>query len=206
MGVTGITHETDIESGKTARMMHIGDRTFVETEKREGRDSLPQVTGWIMAECRARLWQAMRDAGLSELAHVDTDSLIVSAAGYVALRAAQRPSWPDHWQTKGSYRRMIVYGPRNYRADKLRRTAGVPRKAAELLPNVFAGERWSGIAADLESDRSGAVTVITSRWEVSTNDPRRKSAAGVGTATESYDVEESSAAASSSSPKSGDGA
>lgn len=206
LGITGITHQTDVASGKTDRMMHIGDRTFIETERREGRDSLPQVTGWIMAECRARLWRAMSDAGLDELAHVDTDSLIVSAAGYVALRAAQEASWPDHWQTKGSYRRMIVYGPRNYRGDGVRKVAGVPKRATELLPNVFEGERWHGLSRDLESDRSGAVTVETSRWEVNVNDPRRLSASGVGTATLAYAVEASSVAASSSSPKSGDGA
>lgn len=206
MGITGITHETDIESGQTARMMHIGNRTFIETERREGRDSLPQVTGWIMAECRARLWRAMSDAGLSELAHVDTDSLIVSRAGYDALRAAQALSWGDHWTTKATYRRMIVYGPRNYRGDGVRKVAGVPRKATELLPNVFEGERWHGLSRDLESDRSGAVTVETSRWQVNKTDPRRLSASGVSTATVAYYVEGTSVAASSSSPKSGLGA
>lgn len=206
MAITGITHETDIESGKTSRMMHIGDRTFIETERREGKDSLPQVTGWIMAECRARLWRAMRAAGLSELAHVDTDSLIVSRRGYDALRAAQGESWPTHWTAKASYRRMIVYGPRNYRGDGVRKVAGVPKRAAELLPNVFEGERWHGLSRDLESDRSGAVTIETMRWEVAKSDPRRLSVAGVGTATMAYQVEATSAAASSSSPKSGDGA
>ena len=200
---TGITRVTDCDTGQTARLMHVGDRTLIETARTEGRDSLPQVTGWIMAECRARLWRAMRHAGLSELAHVDTDSLLVSATGREALRAAQGADWARLWQVKGSWRKVTVYGPRNYRTDSLRKASGVPRKADEILPNVFKGEKWSGIATDLEQGNHSSVTIVTSDWELTKTDPRRRDSAGVGTATEAYEVYAVASPSVSSSPNVG---
>jgi hypothetical protein len=203
---TGITRVTDTSTGQTARLMHVGDRTLIETARTEGRDSLPQVTGWIMAECRARLWRAMSDAGTTTLAHVDTDSLLVSSGGMRALRAAQGQNWARTWQAKGSWRRVIVYGPRNYRTDSLRKAAGVPRKADEVLPNVFKGERWSGVATDLEAGRHDSVTVVTSDWQIAKADPRRRDSAGIGTLTLPYEVDACVSSVTSSSSKDGVGA
>ena len=205
-GITGISHVTDGETGVTSRLMHVGDRTLIETARTEGRDSLPQVTGWIMAECRVRLWGAMRTAGLAEIAHVDTDSLIVSRAGLEALRAAWGQGWRDDWQVKGSWPRMIIYGPRNYRAGDRRWAAGVPKKAKETLPNTFHGERWHGLAGDVEAGRASSVTVETGTWVLVKADPRRQSVPGAGTATVAYAVGAVSSVAASSSSRSGDGA
>lgn len=187
-GITGISHSTDADTGKTYRYMHIGSQTLVETARTEGRDSLPQVTGWIMAECRARLWRAMLAAGLGQVAHVDTDSVLVSSSGLRALRAAYGQNLAGAWQLKGSYRRMIVYGPRNYRCGDARKVAGVPKRADEILPNVFRGERWHSLATDLEDGRHNAVTTELGTWEMTATDPRRRDSARVRTGTESIQL------------------
>jgi hypothetical protein len=181
--VTGISYDTDADTGVTRRMMHVGSQTLMETSRTEGRDSLPQVTGWIMAECRARLWRAMQVAGMGQVAHVDTDSLLVSSTGLRALRSALGHDLGGAWSLKGSYRKLVVYGPRNYRCGDLRKVAGVPRKADEILPNVFRGERWHSLATDLEDGRHNAVTTELSTWEMTATDPRRRDAPGVGTET-----------------------
>jgi len=41
-----------------------------------------------MAECRVRLHWAMRAAGYENLAHVDTDSVLVNKQGLINLRGA----------------------------------------------------------------------------------------------------------------------
>lgn len=204
-GMTGISHETDAVTGITTRCMHIGNQTFHETGRTEGNDSLPQVTGWIMAECRSRLWKAISAAGQGQVAHVDTDSLLVSSTGLAALRAAEQERWQSHWAVKGSWRTLTVYGPRNYRCGKLRKTSGVPKSATETSPNVFTGERWHGMAADMGSGRSGSVTVETTTWHVRAGDPRRDDAPGAAGHTVPYQVAGGVVVMSSSSPKSGDG-
>lgn len=204
-GSTGITYMQDVETGKSHRLMHIGDRTLIETERREGRDSLPQVTGWIMARCRADLWRAMRAANLDHLAHVDTDSVILNQRGVQTLREAYGEAFDSTWQIKGTWRRLTVYGPRNYRCADLRKTSGVPKKAKEIAPNVFTGEQWHGLATDIEAGRSRAVTITPGRWEVTQIDPRRRDAPGANGRTESYAVGVSSFTALSSESSSGSG-
>lgn len=205
-GETGISHLTDAVSGNTHRLMHIGGQTLIETARGEGRDSLPQVTGWIMAECRARLWRAMRAAGLDHVAHVDTDSLLVDRVGLAQLREALGAAWGTHWAVKGSYRRLIVYGPRNYRAGPARKVAGVPRKAAEVLPNVFRGEKWSGLATDLEAGRHNRVTIEQGEWVMKTPDPRRLDASEGQTFTVAIQLADETSSGTSSAVATGAGA
>lgn len=182
-GEQGVSHMVNVEDGRVTRMMHVGDQTFEETGKREGKDSLPQITGYIMSVCRVQLWDAMRVAGLTNIAHVDTDGLIVNADGLMRMTAHYGAEFRERFQIKSNYERMHVYAPRNYRGDDVRKVAGVPRKAVEVSPNVFEGESWSSLATDLSEKRTASVTVMQRTWEVNAKDPRRLSAPGAGTFT-----------------------
>lgn len=204
--ITGITHSVDADTNKVTRMLHVGSDTFCETPAREGRDSLPQITGWVMAECRARLWQALEAAGQDHVAHVDTDGLLVDRVGLARLRDAYGADFERLWQVKGSAGRVIVYGPRNYRFGTRRKASGVPRKAKEILPNVFTGEQWSSMARDLGNGHASSVTVVSAKWELTKKDPRRLDAPGVDSYTVPIQLDEASVAASSSSPRLGSGA
>jgi hypothetical protein len=179
-GTPGISYDVEYATGKVTRMMHVGDKTFYEAARTEGHDSLPQITGWIMAECRIRLWQAMRAAGFENIAHVDTDSVLVNAQGLRRLRETYAGSFSLLWQIKATWQALLVYGPRNMRAGRERKLAGVPKKAVEVRENVFEGELWRGLAADMMAGRAAAVTVLPGQWVVNTEDPRRLSAAGAG--------------------------
>lgn len=172
-GTPGISYDVDFNSTDVHRMMHIGDKTFMETARIEGRDSVPQITGWIMAECRVRLWWAMCAAGFENIAHVDTDSALVNSEGLRRLKEHYGASFRHMWQVKATWNFMTVYGPRNLRAGRDRKVAGVPKSAREVTPNVFIGEKWRGLAGDMEAGRAGAVTIAPGRWEMKTDDPRR---------------------------------
>ena len=191
-GEQGISYMVDNDTGKVTRMMHVGDQTYEEVAKLEGQDSVPQITGYIMSVCRTWLWKAMRSAGLENIAHVDTDSVIVNADGLARLQAAYGDDFPRVWQIKARYTNMTVYGPRNYRGDSVRKTSGVPRGALEVAPNVFEGESWSSLSADLSARRTASVTVTRKKWELTQQDPRRMDAAGAGTFTRPLVVDQSS--------------
>ena len=205
-GETGISRVTDAETGVTRRLMHVGDKTFMESDIAESSDSIPMITGWIMAECRVRLWDAMNTAGLAEIAHVDTDSMVISRAGLGALRASVGSTLTARWQVKGSWRRLAVYGPRHYYRGRQRVIAGVPLKSDETSPGVFAGEKWASTALDMQAWGDGIVTTWHDQWKVTRQDPRRRDMPGVPGRTESYGVGSSSLPNSSSSPRSGVGA
>jgi hypothetical protein len=173
----GLSYDVDTVTGKISRMMHVGNQTFIETASHEGRDSCPQITGWIMAKCRALLWRAMRSAGLDNIAHVDTDCVLVNTAGLANLRSDYWGVFNDIWQIKATWGSLLVYGPRSYRAGRERKMSGIPKKAVEVEYGRFKGEKWNGLASDMMSGRAGAVTVMPGVWHVNTEDPRRLSAA-----------------------------
>lgn len=183
-GITGISYSVNAHTGLVSKYLHIGSDMFVQTERKEAADSLPQITGWIMAECRMRLWRAMNVAGLDNIAHVDTDCVLVNDAGLANMLAHYGPSFHMLWQVKGRWSYVDVYGPRNYRTGKERKISGVPRKAKERAPGHFTGELWLSLGNDLQSGRSGSVTIQQSEWNVKMTDPRRIDAPGAGGKTE----------------------
>lgn len=202
-GITGITTIQDSETGETRRLMHVGGQTLIENGMAESRDSIPMVTSWIMAECRVRLWEAMNAAGLDNIAHVDTDSLLVTAAGLERLRAAYGAIWARHWQVKGSWRTLDVAGPRNYTRGKQRVIAGLPVSAEPAGDNRFTGEKWASVALDLQARGDGIVTTWHDTWTRKRTDPRRRDTPGAGTATASYAVGGLSSSNKPSSAKTG---
>jgi hypothetical protein len=204
-GFTGISHVTFPEEGRTSRLLHVGDKTLIETAREEGKDSLPQITGWIMAECRARLWRAMTIAGFENLAHVDTDSLIVNTEGLTRLRDHYGEDFAARWTIKGTWRNLEVIGPRAYFRDGSRAVAGIPRKAEKQADGSYRGERWASVSSDLEAARGEIVTVTAATWHLKRTDPRRRDSPGAGTLTEPYQVTSDSSFSSSSSPTPGAG-
>jgi hypothetical protein len=172
-GITGISHNVDIATGVVQRMLHVGSEVFLQSERAEADSSLPQITGWIMAECRMRLWRAMATAGFENIAHVDTDSLLVSDAGLSRLTEHYGDAFTLLWQIKGRWPMLDIWGPRNYRTGKDRKISGVPKKAKEHEPGRFTGELWLSLGNDMEAGRAGTVTVRKGEWNVKMNDPRR---------------------------------
>lgn len=205
-GETRISRVKDAETGKTTRLMHVGDKTFMETAADESKDSVPMITGWIMAECRVRLWDAMNYAGLDHVAHVDTDSLLADQAGLNALIDAYPGMWSEHWQVKGSWKRLAVHGPRHYYRGRQRVIAGIPVKAEEQAAGSFTGERWASPALDLTAFGDGVVTTWHDTWTVKRQDPRRADAPGVSGRTVAYAVGVSASPNKSASPNTGCGA
>lgn len=196
-GITGITHVVLADEGRTARMLHIGEDTLLETSREEGRNSLPMVTGYIMSVCRVLLWRAMEVAGFDNLAHVDTDSVLVNTAGLGAMREAYGDRFASTWAIKGTYTDLEIMGPRAYFRDKQRVAAGIPGKAAQTSPGRFEGERWSAVASDLERGQVGSVTVSAGYWTMRRGDPRRADASGVAGRTRAYSRDELDSSATS---------
>lgn len=201
----GISYQVDQDTGRTYRLMHSGDRTFREEARIEGHDSLPQVTGYIMAMCRVWLWEAISTAGFDNIAHVDTDSLHVNVRGLEALREHYGPRFLELWQLKATYDRMDVYGPRNYRGNDMRKLAGIPSRAKEVKPNTFVGESWSSMGGDMSAGRTGSVTVTAKEWKVKAYDPRRNNSPKGHTRTTPVVVDQNSKDSESSAVAATDG-
>jgi hypothetical protein len=196
--LTTITHVTYPDTGKSHRMLHVGGDTLIEMGREESDNSMPMITGYIMSACRVQLWQAMNVAGLDNLAHVDTDSVLVNVAGLRNMRAAYGDRFAAIWSIKGTYTSLEIFGPRAYYRDKQRVAAGIPLKATEVSPGEFSGERWSAVASDLERGATGSVSVAPATWVLRRSDPRRTDAGegrGRTRAYSTYELDVSSSSA-----------
>ena len=169
---TGLSwlHEAGRES---RRLMHVGSYVWAESERAEAQQSVPQITSWIMAEARSRLWQATLAAGQENVLHVDTDSLIATAAGTRNLELAVAAGLPGCWRPKATWRQLGITGPRHYAAPGRRQVPGVPRAAEETEPGVFTGEVWDSLARALAEGRTGEVRVRLREWRPQRVDHRR---------------------------------
>jgi len=197
-GHTGITHMVIPAEKRVARMLHVGDDVLMETSREEGKDSLPMITGYIMAECRCRIWEAMSAAGTDNLAHVDTDSVLCNATGLDGMRNHYGADFDRYWTVKGTCTELTMYGPRAYYKGKQRVTSGIPLRATEIRPGEYTGEKWTALASDLTEGRANVVRVMPGTWHLKTTDPRRRDAVGGRGRTVAYDAAELSSAKRSS--------
>ncbi len=172
-GEAGLSYLVDADSGQESRLMHVGSKTFMETGRTESDSSLPQITSYVMAMARVRLWRACQAAGMEHVVHVDTDSLITDAAGDRAMAAAVAAGLPGSWRPKRTWRSLEVTGPRHYRAPDRRVVPGVPLGATEVRPGEFEGEVWESLASALERGGANTVRVRARTWRPSRVDHRR---------------------------------
>lgn len=170
---TGISFITDHETGTTTRMMHCGSKVLAESERTEAANSVPQITSWIMAEARARLWRAAAAAGLDNVLHVDTDSMIVSKAGASRLETLGGEMLPGGWRAKSTWRTLVIVGPRHYTAPGRRQIPGVPARAVRQPDGSYLGEVWDSLARSLTEDPSTAGRIRTRTYHPKHTDHRR---------------------------------
>lgn len=172
-GWTGLTELVDGDTGEAQRMMHVGGKTFIEGERREASSSLPQITGYIMAVSRVRLWDAAAAAGLDHVLHVDTDSMITDRHGTARIQTAIQAGLPGGWRAKERWARLDITGPRHYRSSGRRCIPGVPVGAVETSPGVFRGEVWQSLATSLSASEGDVVRVLAREWKPRRFDGRR---------------------------------
>ena len=163
----------DWDTGEEFEMMQVGHTVKILTEQVEAPDSLPQIPGYIMSECRARLWRLMQTAGEHHLLYVDTDSIIVDHLGAKRIRRAIRNglSWPLH--EKGTYSEVDIAGPRMLVVDGNRRMAGVPLSATLDEHGKIVGEVFISLRQALTRNRYDLVQALKREYSPTGSDHRR---------------------------------
>lgn len=167
----GMIH--DWQTGDVSELMQVGRQLRVLSEQQESPESLPQIPGWIMSECRSRLWQLMQTAGPSHLVYLDTDCLIVDGEGARRLEVLRQDGggWPMH--IKGRYGQLHVHGPRMLELDGERRMSGVPLQARMDKDGKLAGEVFLSLRESLLRHNVDTVEVLHRTYDPAGLDRRR---------------------------------
>lgn len=170
----GIFYMYEDECLDLREMMHIGRQVMELAEMSEGRDSVPQITGYVMSWARADLWRYMKGAGLDNLAYVDTDSLLLTGRGSEELKKYRPKPHGEILVHKATWSHANISGPRNLTLEASRRIAGVPRRAVRVGEHTFEGEVWEGIQSALAGRRLDGVEVTKRIFDVTALDQRRE--------------------------------
>ena len=164
----------DIDSGTATDLLCAGHERFILADMTESVDSLPQIPGWIMSECRRRLWEAMMDVRLHSVVYCDTDSIIVNACEGTSYGVAAFDMAGARWTAKGTYNRMVVHGPRNLVCESARRVSGLPLRARQVAPLEFTGQVMRSIKESMRAGELDRVTQIPRKFVLDAPDLRRQ--------------------------------
>lgn len=164
----------DLDTGERLETLQVGHSFMTLGGHELGEDAAPQITGWVMSECRRRLWELCSLAGRENVLYMDTDSLIVNQLGARKLDTAIVAGAAWSLRLKHKHRQLTIHGPRQLTFRTSRRVAGVPHEAHELEPGVYAGEVFAGLRESIANGDGDAVLVQHRRFELDGIDTRRE--------------------------------
>lgn len=164
----------DLENGEETQLLHVGEKVMELTELAESDSSTPQITGWVMSKARANLWHVLAKAGLENVLYMDTDGLLVNAAGHKRLMGGKHWPFEAGLIFKTTWGSATIRGPRNVTLETVRRIAGVPVLAVQIGDLSFDGEVFVGVDTSLATRQPNTVTVLPRLFEVKDTDPRRQ--------------------------------
>jgi DNA polymerase family B len=165
--------------GATYDLMHVGADLWRETGTTEWAQSMPAITGYVMAVCRIRLWRIIQQMPSGSVLYADTDSLILTDSWKNAADELCHLSVGEGLRLKTSYRGFSILGPRMILTGTKIRMAGVPILAERVGRHDFAGIVWESLDMALRSGRPDVVRTSDRRWHVEGVD-RRRLGPGVG--------------------------
>lgn len=160
------------EDGEPTENLQVGRDRFTLAELEETDASCPQITGWVMSQCRASLWHAVQIAGENNVLYMDTDSILLDATGH---RALQHSAFMlGSLERKAKWDHAVIHGPRNIELDDERRLSGIPRTAVRTGPLEWEGTIMRGVKESLVRSELDHVAQLDRRYHVSPTDPRRE--------------------------------
>lgn len=136
--------EVDGVTGERYRVRQLAGRIENHYMEGESRYSHPAIAAHVTAYGRLLLWALIERAGLGEVLYCDTDSVLVSQAGYDRLRSLIGEGGLGSLHLDRIVRHATIWGPKDYKLDDVQRTKGVRSSAQWIEPNVVTQEKWLG--------------------------------------------------------------
>jgi hypothetical protein len=157
------------EDGEPVENLQVGSELFELAGLEETETSVPQITGWVMSQCRAQLWRLAQEAGVEHVIYMDTDSVLTDTP----LMASPIPGSAP-FGLKATWDHAIIHGPRNIELDQDRRLSGVPRSSHRVGPLEWEGTVMRGVKESIVRGELDHVAQLDRTYHVNTHDPRRE--------------------------------
>jgi len=144
----------DFETGTKTYYLHYNHKIHVVTRKPVAYNSFVAIAAHITSYGRMRLWHFMKTAGLENVYHVATDSLIVNSDGYQRLQAYISNKVGD-LKVELVFKDLIVKSVNDMIIDGKEKIKGIPKKAIKLADDLYQITVWKSFNSLLtENDAS----------------------------------------------------
>jgi len=110
--------------------------------KGESENSFPAIAAHVTAYGRIMLWKLMQQAGRENVYYCDTDSLVVSEAGYINLENHLDGNKLGRLKLEDQADNAIFWGPKDYRFGEIQKHKGIKKKARQLAIDRWEQEKF----------------------------------------------------------------
>ena len=150
--------EYDVETKTVHRMRSFGGVVQELTSTGESFNSHPAIASHVAAYGRMELWRLINLAGLNNVYYADTDSITVNSRGMNNIPDAYISSELGYLKVEAHFRKLTIYGAKDYVFGSKTRIKGIRSKAVCIAPGHYRQERFSKFKTML---RAGDINTMT---------------------------------------------
>lgn len=148
----------DMETRTVTKYRQLGGLVQVKDTETESRESFPAIAAHVTAYARMRLWNLVRQAGMSNVYYCDTDSLLVNPSGHANLADEIDEYKLGGLKIDGKYTDIEIYGAKDYRFGAEEKHKGVRKQATWITTHDISQEQWSSLKGLITRNRFDAPT------------------------------------------------
>lgn len=153
--------EQDLDAGRERIYRRLGGVVHEREIGEDAYNAFPAIPAHVTAHARLLLWRYAHAAGVEHVHYMDTDSLIVDAAGRAALERYIDPATIGRLKIVDEADVVEIRGPKDYTFGERTRRKGI-RPDAELTPEgKYRQREFLGLSAQLRMGHAGGPLVRT---------------------------------------------
>jgi hypothetical protein len=149
----------DDEKSQWLRYVVIATERWNILGRVESYSSFTAIAAHITAAARMNLWSLILRAGRSNVFYVDTDSLIVNAAGYAALSDVLDDSALGMLKLEYATQTLTIQSPKEYSTDLERKHKGIRKDAQQLSACSYRQDQWEGLRGAIAAGMTDRVRI-----------------------------------------------
>jgi hypothetical protein len=130
-------------TGETIHMRQYAG--LIEEKMRDGeaKESFPAIAAHVTAYARMLLWAYIQRAGRENVYYVDTDSLLINAAGYATLKTAVDGQRLGALKLELGAESAVLHGAKDYEFGNLLKRKGIRPKATLVAPDTWEQDQFA---------------------------------------------------------------
>jgi hypothetical protein len=152
-----------LEEGKKVRYLYYGGKIHKESVEDISDNGFVAIASHITAYGRIWLWKLVKIAGIDNVYHLATDSLIVNSIGYKNLSHLLDDYQLGKMKIEDKANYIEIRDTNDYRMGENEKIKGVGHKAEQVSANSFKVTYWSSLKSIIKSNNTSEyfVRIVT---------------------------------------------